>query len=230
MKEKYEFVFTSLYGSQNYNLDNENSDKDYKMAVVPSLDSLVLDTKQYSKIEQIENGLIEVKDIRSTFTAFKKMSIVDLEILFSKEFIINKKYKEEVDRLLAMREELVAANPFRLYQVLLGVMTSGTKGKKYKPKSMAQSIRYYDLFDRYLVKGESFKSSLDTSKSELYQLMKDVKFGEADEEETIEKVEKMIDVVKGYKDKVEKDINYETYQKLDLILIDIFKKKVANSL
>lgn len=230
MKEKYEFVFTSLYGSQNYNLDNENSDKDYKMAVVPSLDSLVLDTKQYSKIEQIENGLIEVKDIRSTFTAFKKMSIVDLEILFSKEFITNKKYKEEVDRLLAMREELVAANPFRLYQVLLGVMTSGTKGKKYKPKRMAQSIRHYDLFDRYLVKGESFKSSLDTSKSELYQLMKDVKFGEADEEETIEKVEKMIDVVKGYKDKVEKDINYETYQKLDLILIDIFKKKVANSL
>lgn len=108
-------------------------------------------------------------------------------------------------------------------------MTSSTK-KKYNPKYFAQSIRYYDLFDRYLVKGENFKSALDTSKSELYQLMKDVKFGRADEEETIEKVEKMIDVVKGCKDKVEKDINYETYQKLDLILIDIFKKRIATSL
>lgn len=229
MTKDYEFVFTSLYGSQNYNLDNENSDKDYKMAVVPSLDILVLDSKQYSKIEETEHGLIEIKDIRNTFTAFKKMSIVDLEVLFSKEFITNKKYKEEVDKLLAMREELVAANPFRLYQVMLGIMTSSTK-KKYNPKYFAQSIRYYDLFDRYLVKGENFKSALDTSKSELYQLMKDVKFGRADEEETIEKVEKMIDVVKGYKDKVEKDINYETYQKLDLILIDIFKKRIATSL
>lgn len=102
MTKDCEFVFTSLYGSQNYNLDNENSDKDYKMAVVPSLDNLVLDSKQYSKIEETEHGLIEIKDIRNTFTAFKKMSIVDLEVLFSKEFITNKKYKEEVDKLLAI--------------------------------------------------------------------------------------------------------------------------------
>lgn len=226
MKKDYEFVFTSLYGSQNYNLDNERSDKDYKMAVVPSLDNLILDFKQYSKIEKTKDGLVEIKDIRNTFTSFKKMSIVDLEVLFSKEIITNKKYKEEIDRLLAMREELVAANSFRLYQVILGVMTSGIK-KEYKPKSMAQSIRYYDLFDRYFVKGESFKSALDASKSELYELMKEVKSGRADEKETIEKVEKMIDVVKEYKDKVEKGINYETYQKLDLILIDIFKKKIV---
>ena len=229
MTKDYEFVFTSLYGSQNYNLDNENSDKDYKMTVAPSLDSLVLDSKQYSKIEHIKNGLIEVKDIRSTFTAFKKMSIVDLEVLFSKEFITNKKYKEEVDRLLAIREELVAANPFRLYQVMLGIMTSSTK-KKYNPKYFAQAIRYYDLFDRYLVKGESFKSALDCSKSDLYDFMRNVKFGNIDEDEVKEEVEKMIAVVKEYENNVVKEINHETYEKLDLILIDIFKKKIATYL
>lgn len=46
MNKNYEFVFTSLYGSQNYNLDNENSDKDYKMAVIPSLENLILDSKK----------------------------------------------------------------------------------------------------------------------------------------------------------------------------------------
>lgn len=223
MKKDYEFVFTSLYGSQNYNLDNENSDKDYKMAVVPSLDNLILNSKQYSKIEKTKDGLVEVKDIRNTFTSFKKMSIVDLEVLFSKEIITNKKYKEEVDRLLAMREEIVAANPYRLYQVMLGVMISGTK-KEYKPKSMAQSIRHYDLFDRYFIKKENFESALDTSKSELYEFIKDVKFGRSDEVK--ERVEKMISIVKDYKSKVTENINYKTYQKLDLILIDIFKKRI----
>lgn len=55
MKENYESVFSSLYGSQNYNLDNHASDKDYKTAVVPSLNRLVLDKKPYIKIKETEN-------------------------------------------------------------------------------------------------------------------------------------------------------------------------------
>ena len=225
MNNDYEFVFTCLYGSQNYNLDNENSDSDYKMAVVPTIEKIALEKTKYTKIHKTENGgQVEVKDIRNTFVAFKKMSLVDLEILFSKKAIVNKKYKEEFDRLTEIREELLKANPYRLYQVILGTMTSSLK-KKYTPKKACQSIRYYDLFDRYLVKDESFKSALDASKSELYNFMKEVKAGEVEEEKARKEIEKMVANVESYKEKVPREINYKTYQKLDLILIDIFKKK-----
>ena len=225
MKQDYEFVFRSLYGSQNYNLDTDESDKDYKEAIVPSNNNLVLDKKPYVKIKETSNGLIEAKDIRNTFTAFKKMSIVDLEMLFSKETYVNEKYKEEIDRLFEMREEIVKANPYRLYQVMLGIMISGSK-RTYTPKTAAQSMRYYDLFNRYFIKGESFKYALDTSKSELYEFIKDTKAGKIPENVAKEKIEEMVVETKEYENKIDKNINYETYETLDLILIDIFKKKI----
>lgn len=157
------------------------------------------------------------------------MSIVDLEVLFSKEIITNKKYKEEINRLLNIRENLIAANPYRLYQVMLGVIISGYK-KEYKAKNMAQCIRYYDLFNRYFIKKENFENALDTSKSKLYNFIKDVKLDKVDKNEVKEKVEKMINTVKNYQNEIPKNINYETYQKLDLILIDIFKKKIKDTI
>lgn len=225
MKNNYEFVFTAIYGSQNYNLDNESSDKDYKMAVVPSINNLVLDKKPYIKIEETEEGLIEVKDIRHTFLSFKKMSIVDLEILFSKEIIKNRKYKDELDELFSIREEIVKSDPYRLYQVMLGTMISGSK-RKYTPKTAAQSMRYFDLFNRCFIKKETFESALDTSKSNLYNLIKDTKAGKISEIKAKEKIEEMIKTTKSYENKIDKNINYETNQKLDLILIDIFKKRL----
>lgn len=225
MRKNYEFVMTSLYGSQNYNLDTKTSDHDFKMAVVPSINNLILDKKPYVKIEETKNGIIEVKDIRHTFLAFKKMSVVDLEMLFSKVITTNKKYKEELDRLISMREEIVASNPYSLYNTMLGIMISGSK-RKYTPKTAAQSMRYYDLFDRYFVKNENFKSALDTSKSELYELIKNTKTGKIPEDVAMEKIEEMIAITKSYEDKIDKNINYETNQKLDLILIDIFKKRI----
>ena len=225
MRKDYEFVMTSLYGSQNYSLDTENSDQDFKMAVVPSINNLILDKKPYVKIEETKNGIVEVKDIRHTFLAFNKMSIVDLEILFSKETLINKKYKKEMDELLSINEEIVASNPYKLYQVMLGVMISGSK-RKYTPKTAAQSMRYYDLFNRYFVKNENFKYALDTSKSELYDLIKNTKAGKIPEAVAMEKIEEMITITKTYENKIDKNINYETNQKMDLILIDIFKKRI----
>lgn len=228
MRKDYEFVMTSLYGSQNYNLDTKSSDLDFKMAVVPSINNLILDKKPYIKVEETKNGIIEVKDIRHTFLSFKKMSVVDLEMLFSKVITTNKKYKEELDRLISIREEIVASNPYRLYQVMLGIMISGSK-RKYTPKTAAQSMRYYDLFNRYFIKKENFKDALDTSKSELYELIKDTKTGKIPEDITKEKIEEMITITKSYEDKIDKNINYETNQKLDLILIDIFKKRINES-
>ena len=225
MKKDYEFVFTSLYGSQNYNLDTKSSDKDYKIAVIPSINNLVLDKKPYIKVEDTEEGLVEVKDIRHTFLSFKKMSIIDLEVLFSKEVIKNRKYKDEIDKLFSIKEEVVRSNPYRLYQVMLGIMISSTK-RKYTPKTAAQSIRYFDLFNRYFIREETFESALDTSKSEFFSLIKDAKYGNIKEEIAKKEIEEMIKITKSYEDKIDKNINYKTNQKLDLILIDIFKKKI----
>lgn len=152
------------------------------------------------------------------------MSVVDLEMLFSKEISVNEKYEKEIDKLIKMREEVIKSNPYKLYQVTLGIMTSGSK-RKYIPKTAAQSMRYYDLFNRYFIEGEDFESALDTSKSELYELIRDTKTGKIPENVAKEKIKEMIAKTREYEDKIDKNINYETNQKLDLILIDIFKKK-----
>ena len=41
LPEKYNYMYMGLYGSQNYNLDTEDSDIDAKAIVVPSLGDLI---------------------------------------------------------------------------------------------------------------------------------------------------------------------------------------------
>ena len=224
--DRHEYVYTALYGSQNYKLDNTNSDKDYKMLVVPHTKALILNNKQLSKVVEVEDGLVEIKDIRKVFDSYKKMSIVDIETLFSVESIVNNRYGEEMLELIKMREDIVASNPFRLYQVVLGVMTSLSSRKNFTDKDACQVIRYYDIFDRYLIGKESFEETLDTLKSERYQFMLDTKDGKVSKEELMKEIYFYIDITRAYKNKIDKERNHEVYERLDDILLRIFEKRI----
>ena len=66
-------VFIGLYGSQNYLLDTEDSDHDFKAVVVPTLDDLVRNTKPVSFSVSLSDGaLCDVKDIRLMVDQWKK--------------------------------------------------------------------------------------------------------------------------------------------------------------
>lgn len=63
---EFDYFYIGLYGSQNYNLDNKNSDVDAKAIVVPSFDELIR-FKGESKSFSFGDGILDVKDVRLMF-------------------------------------------------------------------------------------------------------------------------------------------------------------------
>lgn len=115
-------------GSQNYNLDNENSDVDAKAIVVSSFNDL-LKFQGESKEFSFGDGLLDVKDVRLMFEQFLKMNLNFLEILFTDDFVYNTFYEKEVLELRDMAED-IAASVFRVGEFLLSYLDRGLPFKE----------------------------------------------------------------------------------------------------
>ena len=68
----YKVIFAALHGSQNYNLDTEESDFDWYVAVEPTFEDLVFYRGYISKEIQYLYGIITIKDVRDMFQMIKK--------------------------------------------------------------------------------------------------------------------------------------------------------------
>lgn len=90
----YEVIYVALYGAQNYNLQREGSDFDYKAVVVPKLEDVVFNVKPTSLTLDLPeiNGQVDVKDIRLMIDQWKKGASNFVELLFSDWFWINPEY------------------------------------------------------------------------------------------------------------------------------------------
>ena len=67
----YKVIYIGLYGSQNYNLDDEESDIDVKAIVLPDLQDIIR-RKAVSTTIECENGNIDVKDLLTFYDVIKK--------------------------------------------------------------------------------------------------------------------------------------------------------------
>ena len=67
----YNVIYVGLYGSQNYNVDDELSDIDVKAIILPSLHDIIF-RKVTSKTIECENGSIDVKDLITFYDVIKK--------------------------------------------------------------------------------------------------------------------------------------------------------------
>lgn len=111
IKDKYEVVGIFLQGSQNYGLDiydeDYKSDIDTKAIILPTLEDIVSNATPISTTIVLDNNEhIDLKDIRIMFDTFKKQNVNFIEILFTKFRIINPKYKDLWEQLVARREEI----------------------------------------------------------------------------------------------------------------------------
>lgn len=57
-EQGYTVLYIGLYGSQNYNLDDEQSDIDCKAIILPTLHDIIF-RKTTSKVIECENGSID---------------------------------------------------------------------------------------------------------------------------------------------------------------------------
>ena len=155
-------VFAARIGSHNYNLNDENSDEDYKIFIIPTFEDL-LNGKTTSLSFSSGDVDFEVKDIRSLSKLFEQANTSYLEILYSDKLIYRTKEFDLLSRLFSIREEIVSGNLQKLFNSTLGTIlqkhknlykgTINTKhlidGFGYDPKQLSHMVRLSDLLYTY---------------------------------------------------------------------------------
>lgn len=67
----YKVLYIGVYGSTNYNLNDDKSDLDVKAIVLPTLDDIIF-RKSVSTTIECDNGSIDVKDLLTFYNVIKK--------------------------------------------------------------------------------------------------------------------------------------------------------------
>ena len=89
LSEEYDIVYMGLYGSQNYNLDTEESDIDVKCFVMPNF-SNIYERTMISKEVTTSYGIADVKDIRLLPELIGKCSLTYLEAFVTDYYVVGK--------------------------------------------------------------------------------------------------------------------------------------------
>ena len=167
-------IFVALQGSQNYDLAYEESDVDTKAILVPSFYDIAFNKKAISYTHVRENEEhIDFKDLRLIFQTFRKQNINFMEILFSKYSWINPEYKEELDELIAAKEQIARYNSYRALKCMKGMILEKKHALchpypskleildrlGYDPKQLSHIVRIHDFSKRF-IEGESYEKCL----------------------------------------------------------------------
>lgn len=126
--EGREIVVAMSYGSHNYGTNDETSDNDYKIFVMPTKDDLY-DGKNFNSQVKIDGNDIEVHDIRKMATLTAKANPAYIEIFNAKEKYINPKFKEFGELLFdeEMARRLCGANVASYVAALDGMVIQKIK-------------------------------------------------------------------------------------------------------
>ena len=87
LSEEYDIVYMGLYGSQNYNLDTEESDIDVKCFVMPNF-SNIYERTMISKEVPTSYGIADVKDIRLLPELIGKCGLTYLEAFITDYYVV----------------------------------------------------------------------------------------------------------------------------------------------
>ena len=180
-------LFRCLVGSHNYNLNDETSDKDYKVFIAPNFDDLYYN-KQFSKSYIGETEDLDIHDIRKCSNLWWKANVNFLEVLYSNEIIINPKLsrytKGKIQDIFSIKEDIVKMNLPYLYNACIGMhltkkkqIDKGTQSTQqlvdkygYDTKQALHAIRILEFLMRFADNGfKDFKSAIRYEDYDLYK-------------------------------------------------------------
>ena len=180
-----------LQGSQNYGMATEKSDVDTKCIILPSFEDIVFNKPPISTTYVLSNDEhIDLKDIRLIFGNFRKQNINYIEILFTKYFILNPKYKKFWNELIEEREAIAKYNPYIAVKAIKGMAMDKYHALEhpypnkaevltqygFDPKQLHHLARlYYFLYD-YLYTNKTYAEILKIVGRKKYDLL-DIKCG-----------------------------------------------------
>lgn len=161
----------SLIGSQNYWLDDENSDVDTIAWVTPTFKDICDSKGTYSKTKALDGGEAKVRDFRKGIDLFLKQNPADLEMLFTDDVLVDpsSKFIYHWKTLRQNREEIARLDQIKFtqsvygqaYQAYKNAFFNNKSGKyaKYDPKALSNVFRFYDMLFNY-VNGAPFAECL----------------------------------------------------------------------
>ena len=150
-----------LYGSQNYNLDYEDSDIDLKAIVIPTINDIVFNNKPISTSIEIPEGLCDIKDIRLMVQSWRKQNVNFMELLFTEYSYVNSLFYEFFRPLLAARETIVRYNEKRAVDCLRGFVYEKYYRLFKDTPSQHDEITKYGYAAKQLVHMERLASLLE---------------------------------------------------------------------
>lgn len=149
----YMVVITSLVGSQNYDLDHENSDIDTFSLVYPTLNDIAKAKEPYAGMFELKDGHCEVKDIRLALNLLRKTSPNSVEYFTSKYKIYNpifesilKDYLDDNNKLWNM----IHCNYSHMLYAMAGMAHQLTKRNMPAGKRFAHALRLDNMQFHFL--------------------------------------------------------------------------------
>lgn len=249
LKQKgYEIVFLALQGSQNYGLDVYNeeymSDVDTKAVILPSFEDFVYNRRPESETMVLDNNEhIDVKDVRPMFENYKKQNINFVETLFTKYMIINPKYKDLVELLLANREEIAHLNYNQALKCMSGMSMEKLKALKhpypatkdkiekygYDPKQLNHILRINDFIKKYIQNKPYSECLIPDNKEWLIQVKKGI-LPELEAETLALTIDANTRHIKDINVKTNDEINQKAIDILDKVKYELLKRKFQEDL
>jgi predicted nucleotidyltransferase len=194
-------LLKTLFGSHNYNLNDKDSDKDYKIFVAPTFDDLY-NNKMYSASYVGKSEDWDAHDIRKLSDVFWKSNINFLEILYSKEFSMKESNADTahlISKIYDMRDEIVTMNlPYfynackGMYFNKMGYLDKGTEGTQhliqkygYCTKNALHAFRVLDFIERFAsCEFKNFQWAMTYDEYDREKLL-NIKYGQFTKEEFI---------------------------------------------
>lgn len=153
LQEKgYKVLYIGLYGSQNYNLDDEQSDIDVKAIILPSLHNIIF-RKTTSTTIECEKGNIDVKDLITFYEVIKKGNFSYIESIQT-QYSIGDKYIKELFSQFKVNKKSVLGAMYEKRKALTHLYPSKVEEFEkwgYDPKQHHHILRLYDLLNYNLI-------------------------------------------------------------------------------
>lgn len=175
---KNRVIFVGCYGSQNYKLNYEGSDYDFKAIVIPSFEDIVLERKPVSTTIELSNGLCDVKSIRLMMNCWKKQNVNFIELLFTEYRWVNPEYEKVLKPLFDNNEKIAHYDELHAINCIKGMqmekyhaLFKPYPSQKdvidkygYAAKQLCHIWRLKDLISKY-VDGELYANCLVPSEA-----------------------------------------------------------------
>lgn len=147
-----------LYGSQNYGLDNENSDRDYCRIVYPTFEMLYSGERADRKVDEH----YKIMDVRTFYKYFLRGNINQIELLYSVEKEENQPFSEKLKPYV---RSIVVSDAMNFFNSARGFATSSYKRSYGSEKGAARAMWVLKFLDSSLCFNFIFDGELFRDKS-----------------------------------------------------------------